>query len=279
LLVGIENIKNIVKQVCNEKEDSLELALNSLLDHLNIQSVNLFEANTNKNNLVIFKEYFRKVKYADENKLESQDKEKKLEILKEKIKEKPLCIYAISNKYDDNGAILSNLGLGSAKSSIRYLSDYYTVIPISFGSKNQLNEKINKYKKLLNADLSLLVMNGHGSHHYFSDFYKDNLNKLSSLSSETQIVIDACETGGGEVIESIAYKIAKDNQCEVFAAKESITKIKFCIEKNIDNKPKVKSLAYYACDIKRLTTVRIDARPKSLILKERQNNSSSALAH
>jgi hypothetical protein len=70
-----------------------------------------------------------------------------------------------------------------------------------------------------------LWLNGHGTSQSFNDFDTKTSTKIKGLNSNTQILLDSCQTAGNDIKESIAYKIARDNGVVVFGATDSITHI------------------------------------------------------
>ena len=99
-------------------------------------------------------------------------------------------------------------------------------------------------------------MNGHGARDSFMDFHCQTSNKLHNISQDSQIIIHACGTACGVVSQSVAYKIAQDNNCEVFAAKDSINRMKFRIKTDSNTNPKVDKIAAYVY-LKPVTTCKI----------------------
>lgn len=111
-----------------------------------------------------------------------------------------------------------------------------------FDNKQDLDFKIGKYKTKFGSEISLLYLAGHGNQNSFSDFNMNNSTKLNNISCNTQILLDACLTAGGYIKQSIAYKIAYENNCEVFGATQSIDRIQPIIQKDKNDNPRVISL-------------------------------------
>lgn len=156
-------------------------------------------------------------------------------------KDKPICVYAVSNQYDHNGAILSNRTLILIKHEIQELSRFYNVVPIIFHDKDHLDNKIGKYCKKFNLNINLLFLVGHGSPNFFANININN-TKLNNLTSNAQIVLASCSTAAGENInKSIAYKFAENNEGTiVFAADTGVEFVRPFFD--LSNGPQIVSL-------------------------------------
>lgn len=161
---------------------------------------------------------------------------------------RPLCIYAIYTKEDLNGALLSESALTTEHKKFieNIYSKHYLVLPITFDSVKNLNIAIDKQKRTLRRkdEIALLHIGSHGSQTTIADFTTSKSALIKSITNNTQIILHSCETAGGEnPEESIAYKIAKDNKCEVFAPAADVTTLEPQIEEK--EKVRVKNVAFY----------------------------------
>ncbi len=177
--------------------------------------------------------------------------------------------------YDHNGAIISEYGLFKVATYTEKLSAAFTVIPILFNSKDELDKGIQEIKTKLSIDhVGLLWLRGHGTPNKFADFetwYTEKSFKIESIGPSTQIILDACNTTDGQKIAgSIADRFAKVNNCEVFAAKENITGIfptKIVYKNNIPQVKIVNSYNFFgdeveAIRIKKIAKTVVKAKPE-----------------
>lgn len=143
-----------------------------------------------------------------------------IEAFKTSVDQKPLCVYAVASELDHNGVIISNVGLAMKADFIDKMSKDYTVLPILFRDKDELETKINDLN--IQKSISLLWLGGHGNSSTLGGLHITNDLKFPKVSSSTQIILDACSTGAGVLEDSIAYKMAQDNGCTVIASKETV---------------------------------------------------------
>lgn len=157
---------------------------------------------------------------------------------------KPLCLYAMSLETDHNGAIHSRNNISTFDDFISHeLKQHFDIHKIAFDGKKNLKQQIADIQK--DRNVALLILDSHGSHSSVGGLSTGFFSSSAylNLAQNSQIILYACETAGGQVHKSIAYKIAKDNSCEVFAATESISLMKPTME-IVDSKPRVKHVDF-----------------------------------
>lgn len=163
--------------------------------------------------------------------------------------DKPLAIYVVNAEGDKNGAVLSVKGLQIANYQCRKYSKDYNIKGIVSCSNEDLNEKLSS----LNQDISVLHIRGHGQ------FIRRWANaKLNNISTNTQILLEACTTFDiAKPEESIAYKIAQSNNCEVFAVPCKINFAQPVIKVDHYNQPKIKSLGAFSASAQPIKSFRL----------------------
>lgn len=225
ILAMLEKIVKFVPYSVIKK--ALEIKIDQYVKEsdLLLRKLSMHDSDKNQNNHEIFHEYFEELK--EEQKISTQNK--------------PLCIYAINKQYDHNGSILSEYGLEKIKHNIKNLN-HYRVLPILFDNKTELNEHIincfNQYK----TTVSLLVLHAHSNSNKIRCFSIEDGCKIPYLTLGSSIILDGCNTAGGKIENSIAYKLAQYNLgVKVFGAANSITSTEIVIEEN-DGKPQVKQV-------------------------------------
>ena len=165
----MRNIRQAYQVVKNVKNCRPYLDDKTFNAHLNLAIENskkcniLFSnsMNTDKNNLGPFKSYFDT--FMNPTNIES---------LQVSVNRKPLLVYALDRNTDHNGLIISDNGLETSKTRIKKFEEDFTVVPILFNGKNELDDKINDIKDKLNIkDVGVLWLRGHGNNTRFTDFY------------------------------------------------------------------------------------------------------------
>lgn len=152
---------------------------------------------------------------------------------------KPICVYVVEGSNDGNGAILGNNLVYYHLYKIKLLSKHYNVFPSLVSSVEQLNKKLSKHK----AKVNLIDMVAHGNNERVGSILLENC-KLQNISEDGQMILDACSTASEE--QSIATKIAQENNIEVFACEAPLFFSKPHISDSNDH-PRVEKVSHGFC--------------------------------